>query len=208
MEKKFKLIIICSALALIIISIILSNMGYDKTEKGKDVIDNVIDLYCESPKEFAEVECIDENKEAIKDELKEVYPYGSMGTLGEGILYLFLDLSHFFNLIFFIVLIILFATSKARICRTVLFSFLLIFLSISLIISIKFVSMYTKTKVDLNDDELYIFDDELNKELKEVLDDLTVRLLYYVFSLICVCLAYIGCIVLLIFNIKDKDERK
>ena len=208
MEKKYKLIIICSALALIIISLILSFMGFDKTEKGKDVIEKAIDIYCESPSEYEDVECIDENKEAIKEELEEVYPYGSFGTLGEGILYLFLGLSHFFNLIFFIILIILFATSSARICRTVLFIFLIIFLSISLLISIQFVTWYTKTEVDLNDDELYIFDDELNKQLKEVLDDLIVRLLYYVFSLICVCLAYIGCIVLLIFNIKDKDERK
>ena len=68
--------------------------------------------------------------------------------------------------------------------------------------------MYTKTEVDLNDGELYIFDEELNKQFKEVLDDFIVRLLYYIFSFICVCLAYIGCIVLLIFNIKDKDERK
>ena len=208
MAKKYKLIIICSALALIIISLILSFMGFDKTEKGKDVIEKAIDIYCESPSEYEDVECIDENKEAIKEELEEVYPYGSFGTLGEGILYLFLGLSHFFNLIFFIILIILFATSSARICRTVLFIFLIIFLSISLLISIQFVTWYTKTEVDLNDDELYIFDDELNKQLKEVLDDLTVRLLYYVFSLISVCLAYIGCIVLLIFNIKDKDERK
>ena len=208
MEKKYKLIIICSALALIIISLILSFMGFDKTEKGKDVIEKAIDIYCESPSEYEDVECIDENKEAIKEELEEVYPYGSFGTLGEGILYLFLGLSHFFNLIFFIILIILFATSSAKICRTVLFIFLIIFLSISLLISIQFVTWYTKTEVDLNDDELYIFDDELNKQLKEVLDDLIVRLLYYVFSLICVCLAYIGCIVLLIFNIKDKDERK
>ena len=208
MEKKYKLIIICSALALIIISLILSFMGFDKTEKGKDVIEKAIDIYCESPSEYEDVECIDENKEAIKEELEEVYPYGSFGTLGEGILYLFLGLSHFFNLIFFIILIILFATSSARICRTVLFIFLIIFLSISLLISIQFVTWYTKTEVDLNDDELYIFDDELNKQLKEVLDDLIVRLLYYFFSLICVCLAYIGCIVLLIFNIKDKDERK
>ena len=201
MTKKYKLIIICSALELIIISLILSFMGFDKTEKGKDVIEKAIDIYCESPSEYEDVECIDENKEAIKEELEEVYPYGSFGTLGEGILYLFLGLSHFFNLIFFIILIILFATSSARICRTVLFIFLIIFLSISLLISIQFVTWYTKTDVDLNDDEL-------NKQLKEVLDDLIVRLLYYVFSLICVCLAYIGCIVLLIFNIKDKDERK
>ena len=66
--------------------------------------------------------------------------------------------------------------------------------------------MYTKTEVDLNDGELYIFDEELNKQFKEVLDDFIVRLLYYIFSLICVCL--VRCIVLLIFNIKDKDERK
>ena len=66
--------------------------------------------------------------------------------------------------------------------------------------------MYTKTEVDLNDDELYIFDEELNKQFKEVLDDFIVRLLYYIFSLIFVCL--VRCIVLLIFNIKDKDERK
>ena len=86
--------------------------------------------------------------------------------------------------------------------------FLIIFLSISLLISIQFVTLYTKTEVDLNDDELYIFDEELNKQFKEVLDDFIVRLLYYIFSFICVCLAYIGCIVLLIFNIKDKNERK
>ena len=84
--------------------------------------------------------------------------------------------------------------------------FILIVLSISLLISIFYDTLYTKTEVDLNDDELYIFDEELNKQFKEVLDDFIVRLLYYIFSLICVCL--VRCIVLLIFNIKDKDERK
>ena len=211
MEKKYKLIIICSVLVMIIINIILIYMGIDVTQKGQDVVKKVPNKYCdyiEEEEEDINVKCRNEKNKALKDELDEVYPTGEYAGLGTAIMFVFLLISHFVNIIFFIVLFILFATSSARTCRTVLLILILIVLSISLLISILFVTFYTKTEVDLNDDELYIFDDELNKQLKEVLDDLTVRLLYYVFSLISVCLAYIGCIVLLIFNIKDKDERK
>ena len=211
MEKKYKLIIISSVLVFIIINIILIYMGIDVTQKGQDVVKKVPNKDCdyiEEEEEDINVKCRNEKNKALKDELDEVYPTGENPDLRIVIMFVFLLISHFVNIIFFIVLFILFATSSARTCRTVLLILILIFLSISLLISILFVTFYTKTEVDLNDDELYIFDDELNKQLKEVLDDLIVRLLYYVFSLICVCLAYIGCIVLLIFNIKDKDERK
>ena len=209
MEKKYKLIIICSVLVLIIINIILIYMGIDVTQKGQDVVKKVPNKHCDYIEEEEDIndKCRNEKNKALKDELEEVYPTDEYAGLEKGILFVFLLISHFVNIIFFIVLFILFATSSARICRTVLLILILIVLSISLLISIIYVTFYTKTEVDLNDDELYIFDDELNKQLKEVLDDLTVRLLYYVFSLISVCLAYIGCIVLLIFNVKDKDER-
>ncbi len=215
MEKKYKLIIICSVLVMIIINIILIYTGIDVSQKGQDVVKKVPNKNCDYKKEKEEEEeeedindkCINEKNKAVKDELNEVYPTGEYPDLRVVIMFVFLLISHFVNIIFFIVLFILFATSSARICRSVLLTFILIVLSISLLISILFVAFHTQTEVDLNDDELYIFDDELNKQLKEVLDDLTVRLLYYVFSLISVCLAYIGCIVLLIFNVKDKDER-
>ncbi len=216
MEKKYKLIIICSVLVMIIINIILIDFGNDVTNKGQDVVKKIPYKNCDYKKEEEEEEeeeenikdkCINEKNKDLKDELNEVYPTGEYAGLGISLMFLFLMFSHFVNIICFIVLFILFATSSARICRSVLLTFILIVLSISLLISILFVTFHTQTEVDLNDDELYIFDDELNKQLKEVLDDLTVRLLYYVFSLISVCLAYIGCIVLLIFNINDKDER-
>ena len=60
----------------------------------------------------------------------------------------------------------------------------------------------------MNDDKLYVFEDKLNKELKEIIDDLIVTQLYYFFSLVCVFLGIIGYIKVFIFNIKDQDEIK
>lgn len=62
-----------------------------------------------------------------------------------------------------------------------------------------------ENKLDMTNDELYVFDEQLNKKLKEVIDDLSTRQLYNILSIIFQILGIIGCFVVFIFNIIDKE---
>ena len=204
MEKKYKLIIICSALIMIIISLILLDKSLDFSNKGHDVINVAIDRYNQYAKENIDPKYTEEKAKFMKNQLSDVYPYGEYAGLGEGIIFILIIFSHILDYIFIIILIVLFATSTCRICRIILFILLFISLFLTCFLSIIFITTY-KNKVNMNDDELYVFDDELNKELKEVIDDLLDRLLCYIFSIVCVFLGVIGYVIVFIFHLKDQD---
>ena len=69
MEKKYKLIIICSALIMIIISLILLDKSLDFSNKGHDVINVAIDRYNEYAKENIDPKYTEEKAKFMKNQL-------------------------------------------------------------------------------------------------------------------------------------------
>lgn len=205
MKKLYKLIILISSLLMIIIKLILIFSSSDISNKGSDVIEVAIKQYESNENVNGYLEYSEDRKESkMEEKLSDIYPYGDYKGLGIGISIVLILMSDIFSYIFFIVLIILFAVSKGKICRIILFVFLFFFLIFSLIFTIMFAGIY-ENKLDMTNDELYVFDEQLNKKLKEVIDDLSTRQLYNILSIIFQILGIIGCFVVFIFNIIDKE---
>jgi len=124
----------------------------------------------------------------------------------EGVILLFFDIIQF--VILFISNLLQLCNKCCKICRGV-FSLLFHLIVFAYNLLNLLVSFSIKNKINLTDDEIYLFDEQFNNEIKKTLKIFYERKIYMITCLFFVCGAIIAQFVLIIIDLKkSRDEDK